>query len=55
MKECQLADLEMPNSIALTPTPCDGNTGRGGIGGDADVEMIVRHVTDAVMQALGAK
>ncbi len=56
MKECQLADLEMPNSIALTPTPCDGNTGRRSNGaGDAEVEMIVRHVTDAVMQALGAK
>jgi L-fuculose-phosphate aldolase len=53
MKECQLADLEMPNSIALTPTPCDGNTGRGG--GDAEVEMLVKQVTDAVMQAIGAK
>jgi L-fuculose-phosphate aldolase len=56
MKECQLADLEMPNSIALTPTPCDGDTGRGGnMGGDAEVEMLVRQVTDAVMQAIGAK
>lgn len=53
MKECQLADLEMPHSIALTPTPCDGNTGRSA--GDTDFEMIVRQVTDAVMQALGAK
>ena len=43
MKECQLADLEMPNSIALTPTPCDGDTGRGGnMGGDAEVEMLVK-------------
>ena len=24
MKECQLSDLEVPGSIALTPTPCDG-------------------------------
>jgi len=56
MKECQLADLEMPNSIALTPTPCDGDTGRGGnMGGDAEVEMLVRQVTDAVMQAISAK
>jgi len=56
MKECQLADLEMPNSIALTPTPCDGDTGRGGnMGGHAEVEMLVRQVTDAVMQAIGAK
>ena len=56
MKECQLADLEIPNSIALSPTPCDGDTGRSGNSvGASDIEMIVRHVTDAVMQALGAK
>ena len=56
MKECQLADLEMPNSIALTPTPCDGSTGRAGnMGGDAEVELLVKQVTDAVMQAISAK
>ena len=27
MKECQLSELEIPNSIALTPAPCDGGTG----------------------------
>jgi L-fuculose-phosphate aldolase len=52
MKECQLADLEMPNSIALTPTPCDGDTGKSG---DADIEALVKSVTDAVMEAIGAR
>ena len=52
MKECQLADLEMPSSIALTPTPCDGNTGKSN---DAELEMLVRSVTDAVMDAIGTK
>lgn len=56
MKECQLADLEMPNSIALTPTPCDGSTGRtGNASGNAEIEMLVKQVTDAVMQAIGVK
>jgi L-fuculose-phosphate aldolase len=56
MKECQLADLEMPNSIALTPTPCDGNTGKSvNAGTDADIEALVKSVTDAVMGAIGAK
>jgi L-fuculose-phosphate aldolase len=54
MKECQLADLEMPSSIALTPTPCDGNGG-GRSGGDADIETLVKSVTDAVMEAIGGK
>lgn len=52
MKECQLSDLEVPNSIALNPTPCDGNTGRPS---EADLEMLVKSVTDAVMGALAAK
>jgi L-fuculose-phosphate aldolase len=56
MKECQLADLEMPNSIALNPAPCDGNTGHSAsAGSDADVEALVRSVTDAVMEALSGK
>lgn len=56
MKECQLADLEMPNSIALTPTPCDGDTGRSAnAGSNADIELLVKSVTDAVMEALGSK
>ena len=52
MKECQLSDLEVPGSIALTPSPCDGNTGRAP---DADIEALVKSVTDAVMGALGGK
>jgi L-fuculose-phosphate aldolase len=58
MKECQLSDLEMPNSIALTPTPCDGcvhnsNGGAAGNGaGGADLESLVKSVTDAVMEAI---
>jgi hypothetical protein len=52
MKECQLSDLEVPNSIALNPTPCDGNTGKSA---DADLESLVKSVTDAVMEAIGSK
>jgi L-fuculose-phosphate aldolase len=56
MKECQLADLEMPNAIAVTPTPCDGNPGKSGsAGGDSDIDSLVRSVTDAVMQAIGSR
>ena len=51
MKECQLSDLEVPNSIALNPTPCDGNNGRPP---EADLEMLVKSVTDAVMGAIGS-
>ena len=46
MKECQLSDLEVPGSIALTPSPCDGNTGKPA---EADLEILVKSVTDAVM------
>jgi len=52
MKECQLSDLEVPGSIALTPGPCDGSTGRPA---ETDLEMLVRSVTDAVMETIGAK
>jgi len=52
MKECQLSDLEVPNSIALTPTPCDGSTGRPA---EADLEALIKSVTDAVMGAIGEK
>jgi L-fuculose-phosphate aldolase len=56
MKECQLADLEMDGSIALTPTPCDGDTGKSGNAAtNADIDTLVRSVTDAVMEAIGAK
>jgi hypothetical protein len=52
MKECQLADLEMPGSIALTPTPCDGYSSKSA---EMDIESLVRSVTDAVMGAIGSK
>ena len=52
MKECQLSDLEVPGSIALTPTPCDGNTGKLQ---EADLEALVKSVTDAVMGAMSGK
>ena len=52
LKECQLADLEVPDGIALTPTPCDGSTGTSA---EPDMEALVKSVTDAVMGAIGAK
>jgi L-fuculose-phosphate aldolase len=52
MKECQLSDLEVPSSIALTPNACDCNTGRPA---EPDLELLVKSVTDAVMGAIGAK
>jgi len=51
MKECQLNDLEMPNSIALLPNSCDCPSSAP----DLDVEMIVKAISDAVMQALSRK
>ncbi|MGA7342406.1 MAG: class II aldolase/adducin family protein [Terracidiphilus sp.] len=52
MQECRLSDLEVPSSIAVPPTPCDGNIGNSS---NAEVEMLVKSVTDAVMEAIGAK
>jgi L-fuculose-phosphate aldolase len=54
MKECQLSDLEVPSSIAVTPTPCDGYTGSSA-NADLDLEMLVKSVTDAVMGAIDSK
>jgi L-fuculose-phosphate aldolase len=53
MQECQLSDLEVPDSIALTPTPCDGSTNRSA--SQPDLEALVKSVTDAVMEAIGGK
>ncbi len=56
MKECQLSDLEVPNSIALAPAPCDGPApNRGAEIGGADMETLIKSVTDAVMGAIGGK
>jgi hypothetical protein len=52
MKECQLSDLEVPGSIALTPGSCDGNTGRPA---ETDLELLVKSVTDAVMKTISAR
>src|SRR5579863_838632 len=56
MKECQLADLEIPGSIAVTPSRCDGcacNSAR--TEEPLDMEQMVRAVTDVVMGALAGK
>jgi L-fuculose-phosphate aldolase len=56
MKECQLADLEMPSSIAVSPSRCDGSTGSSATSvADIDIESVVRTVTDVVMGALSGK
>ena len=56
LKECQLADLDMPNSIALSPTRCDGSVGKiVGANENIDIEMVIKTVTDVVMGALGGK
>jgi L-fuculose-phosphate aldolase len=52
MKECQLSDLEMPSAIAVEPAPCEGGSG---VTSSADVDSLVRSVTDAVMEAIGSK
>ena len=52
MKECQLSDLDEPNSIARLPCVRDGSTN---ITADApEMERLVKTVTDAVMSAMGA-
>ena len=51
MKECQLSDMEAPNSIALLPCKRDGATR---ITADApEMDRLVKMVTDAVMSAMG--
>jgi L-fuculose-phosphate aldolase len=51
MKECQLSDLEMTGSIAVTPCPCDGSPGKSV---NVDMDAVVKAVTEAVMEALAA-
>ena len=50
IRECQLSELEMPNSIALVPNSCEK---RHPAGADAGVESLVKAVTDAVMERWG--
>ncbi len=56
MKECQLSDMEVPGGIAVNPTPCDGSIGKPSQpAADADIEALVKSVTDAVMEAINSK
>ena len=51
MKECQLSDMDDPNSIARLPCVRDGATR---ITADApEIDRLVKMVTDAVMSAMG--
>lgn len=53
MKECQLADLEMPNSIAVSPSLCDGPRSLAQTPPSAaEADALVKAVTDAVLAAL---
>jgi L-fuculose-phosphate aldolase len=53
MKECQLADLEMPNSIAVSPSACDGPRSLAQAAPSAaEADALVKAVTDAVLAAL---
>jgi L-fuculose-phosphate aldolase len=56
MKECQLSDLEVPDSIALTPNACECNHGKPAqSNAEMDLEALVKSVTDAVMGVVEAK
>jgi L-fuculose-phosphate aldolase len=50
MKECQLSDVE-GNAIALSPSACEARSAKGQ---DAELEALIRSVTDAVMQEIGS-
>ena len=53
MKECQLADLEMPNAIAVSPSACDGPRSlTAPAPSPAEADALVKAVTDAVLAAL---
>jgi L-fuculose-phosphate aldolase len=52
MKECQLSDLETNTSIALVPCARDGVA--IGATDAADIESLVKQVTDAVMGAIAS-
>jgi len=52
LRECQLSDLDVPNSIALLPCTKDGATL---LSADApELDRLVQTVTDAVMKAINA-
>jgi L-fuculose-phosphate aldolase len=53
LKECQLADLEMPNAIAISPAICDGPPSLAAPSpSPAEADALVKAVTDAVLAAL---
>ena len=53
LKECQLADLEMPNAIAISPAICDGPASLAAPPPSAATgDALVKAVTDAVLAAL---
>lgn len=52
MKECQLSDLEVPNAIALKPGASECSNGKPT---EADLELLIKSVTDAVMGAIGSQ
>jgi L-fuculose-phosphate aldolase len=56
MKECRPSDMEIPGSIALEPAPCDGSVHKRNDAvamSAADLESLVKSVTEAVMKAIG--
>ncbi len=57
INERQPSDFEVPGSVAIPgfispPVPCDAGNGSGS---GADVELLVKSVTDAVMKAITTK
>jgi L-fuculose-phosphate aldolase len=52
MKECQLSDLEASDSIALVPKSCERSASPPA---EADLEVLVKSVTEAVMAAMGGQ
>jgi L-fuculose-phosphate aldolase len=52
MKECQLSDLEVPQSIALDPMPCDGGAR---CASEADLEKLVKSITEAVLHEIAGR
>ena len=51
MKECQLSDVEIADSIAVSPNSCECRNGKPA---NQDVEALVKAVTDAVLASMGA-
>lgn len=50
MQECQLSDVEAPNSIAVAPNACSGGPVQSY--SDHDINALVKSVTDSVMKNL---